>query len=283
MDLRLLRYYVAVAEELHFGRAATRLHMTQPPLSRAIKQLETDLGTLLLHRSPTGVSLTPAGEALYAEACTLLDQADQARARVTSIAATAEITIGTLGDSVEQAGARFAAAVRAQHPAVRFQIREADFTDPTAGLRAGLVDFALTRGPFADDGITTLVLRSDPVNVVLRADDPLAQYDQLKLSDLVDRSWCRLPEATDPSWRRYWSGNQEREGPIVRTVHECLQAILWNGCIGLAPLTHALPDGVIGVPVLDLPPSHLVAAWNSDNPSPLIRSFARIAAALYQP
>jgi hypothetical protein len=68
----------------------------------------------------------------------------------------------------------------------------------------------------------------------------------------------------------------------VRTVHECLQAILWNGSIGLAPLTHALPDGVIGVPLLDLPPSHLVAAWNSDNPSPLIRSFARIAAALYK-
>ena len=68
MDLRSLRYFVAVAEERHFGRAAARLHMTQPPLSRAIKQLETDVGALLVHRSPGGVTLTPAGTTLYDEA-----------------------------------------------------------------------------------------------------------------------------------------------------------------------------------------------------------------------
>src|SRR5437867_9551262 len=96
MDLRSLRYFVAVADELHFGRAAARLHMTQPPLSRAIKQLETDLGCVLLHRSPTGVALTPAGASLYDEARTLLAQADQVRARVAAAAGTATITIGTL-------------------------------------------------------------------------------------------------------------------------------------------------------------------------------------------
>ncbi len=75
MDLRSLRYFVAVAEERHFGRAAGRLHMTQPPLSRAIKQLENDVGALLMHRSPAGVTLTPAGTALYDEARALLEQA----------------------------------------------------------------------------------------------------------------------------------------------------------------------------------------------------------------
>lgn len=84
MDLRSLRYFVAVAEERHFGRAAARLHMTQPPLSRAIKQLETDVGAVLLRRSPAGVTLTPAGSALYEEALALLEQAEHARDRVTA-------------------------------------------------------------------------------------------------------------------------------------------------------------------------------------------------------
>ena len=103
MDLRSLRYFVAVADERHFGRAAARLHMTQPPLSRAIKQLETDLGALLLHRSPAGVTLTAAGTALYDEARTLLEQAEHARARVAAAAGTATFTVGLLADHAEEA------------------------------------------------------------------------------------------------------------------------------------------------------------------------------------
>jgi DNA-binding transcriptional LysR family regulator len=144
MDLRLLRYFVAIAEERHFGRAAARLHMTQPPLSRAIRQLEADLGAVLLRRSSAGVTLTAAGTLLYDEARTLLEQADQARARVAA-AGSATITVGTLADSAEEAGTRLAAAFRQRNPGVRVRIREADFTDPTAGLRAGLADVALTR------------------------------------------------------------------------------------------------------------------------------------------
>ncbi|WP_433512476.1 LysR family transcriptional regulator [Nonomuraea sp. CA-143628] len=285
MDLRTLRYFVAVAEELHFGRAAVRLHMTQPPLSRAIKQLETDLGAVLLHRSPTGVSLTPAGAALYEEARTLLEQADQARARVAAAAGTPTMTIGTLGDSAEQAGTQLAAAFRQRHPGLNVRIREADFTDPTTGLRSGLVDVALTRAPFDETGITTHVLRSDPVGVVLRADDPLAGRDRLCLNDLADRRWFQLPEGIDPVWRAFWSHPMGlgQDGPVVRTVHECMQAVLWNGTVGLTTLTHALPEGLVAVPLLDMPPSRLVVAWNSSDSSPLIRSFRQIAAAVYRP
>ncbi|MCA2225623.1 LysR family transcriptional regulator [Nonomuraea aurantiaca] len=285
MDLRTLRYFVAVAEELHFGRAAVRLHMTQPPLSRAIKQLETDLGAVLLHRSSTGVSLTPAGAALYDEARTLLEQADQARTRVAAAAGTATITIGTLADSAEQAGTHLAAAFRRRHPGSHVRIREADFTDPTTGLRSGLVDVALTRAPFDETGITTHVLRSDPVGAVLRADDPLAGRDHLRLNDLADRRWFQLPEGTDPVWRAFWTHPMGlgQDGPVVRTVHECLQAVLWNGTVGLTTLAHALPEGLVAVPLLDMPPSRLVVAWNSTDASPLIRSFTQIAAAVYRP
>jgi DNA-binding transcriptional LysR family regulator len=278
MDLRELRYFVVIAEELHFGRAAARLHMTQPPLSRAIKRLETDLGCELLHRSSQGVALTVAGSTLRDEARTLLAQADHARARVAAAAGTATITVGTLAE----VGNQLAAAYREHHPGVHVRIREADFTDPTAGLRAGLVDVALTRAPFDDTGISIHVLRTDPVGVVLRTDDPLADRVSLKLNDLADRRWFQLPDGIDPVWRAYWHGDHP-DGPVVRTVHECLQAVLWNGTVGLTPLAHALPEGLTSVLLTDMPPSSLVVAWAGTDPSPLIRSFVRIAAAVYRP
>src|SRR6476661_262282 len=134
--------------------------MSQPPLSRAIKKLEADLGVVLLHRSATGVTLTAAGKLLYDEARALLEQADQARARVAAADAST-LTVGTIADSAEETGTRLAAAFRRQHPGVDVRIREADFTDPTAGVRAGLADVAITRTPFERTGITTLVLRSN--------------------------------------------------------------------------------------------------------------------------
>ncbi|WP_030672642.1 LysR family transcriptional regulator [Streptomyces rimosus] len=284
MELRVLRYFVAVAEERHFGRAAARLHMTQPPLSRAIRRLEADLGCTLLDRSPTGVSLTAAGAALLDEAGTLLAQADRARVRVAAAAGTATLAVGTLADSVEEAGTCLAAAYRDRHPHVCIRIREADLSDPTAGLRAGLVDVALTRAPFEDSGLTTRVLRSDPVGVVLRPDDPLAGRDSLSIDELADRRWFRLPEGTDPVWNAYWArrpGTAHGEGPVVRTVHECLQSVLWSGTVGLAPLVRSLPGGLTVVPLTDMPPSPLVIAWRSGDTSPLVRSFARIAAELW--
>nr|CTQ90250.1 FIG01104711: hypothetical protein [Kibdelosporangium sp. MJ126-NF4] len=277
----MLRYFLAVADERHFGRAATRLHMTQPPLSRAIRQLETDLGVTLLHRSATGVELTVAGQTLYQEASSLLDQADQVRTRVMASAGAVTLTVGVLGDSASAVSARLASAFRDRHPGVPIRFREADFADPTTGLRTGTVDVALTRTPFDETGISTRVLRSDPVGVVLRADDPLAGRGPLRLADLVDRPWFQLPDGTDPAWRTYWNGmtpvGQRPAGPVVRTVNECMQAVLWNGYVGIAPLSHGLPDGLVCAPLTDMAPSPLVVAWLTARESPLTRSFTRIA------
>jgi DNA-binding transcriptional LysR family regulator len=282
MELRTLRYFVAVAEELHFGRAAARLHMSQPPLSRVIRQLETDVGAPLLHRSAAGVTLTPAGAALLDEARTLLDQADRVRVHVAAAAGAATITVGILGDSSDRGATRLAAAYRRRHPGVEVRIRETDLTDPTCGLRAGLVDVALTRGPFDETGLTVLELRADPVGAVLRADDPLARRDRLKLADLAGRRWFQFPDGTDPIWQSYWNGGEPREGPVVRAVQECLQAVLWNGTVGMTPLGHDPPDELTVVELIDMAPSRVVAAWNEGDANPLIRSFVQIATAAYR-
>ncbi|GGM14021.1 LysR family transcriptional regulator [Streptomyces fumigatiscleroticus] len=282
MELRTLRYFVAVAEELHFGRAAARLHMSQPPLSRAIKQLETEVGALLFARSPAGVTLTPAGAVLLDEARALLDQADRVRARVTAAAGAATLTVGILGDSTDPGATRLAAAYRRSHPGIDIRIRDTDLTDPTCGLRAGGVDVALTRAPFNETALTVRELRSDPVGAVLRADDPLVRRDRLCLADLADRRWFRFPEGTDPVWQSYWNGGEPRVGPVVRVVQECLHAVLWNGAVGLAPLGHDLPAGLAVVPLADMEPSRVVAVWNEGDTNPLIRSFINTATAAYR-
>jgi len=277
-----LRYFVAVAEELHFGRAATRLHMSQPPLSRAIKQLEADVGALLFARSPTGVTLTPVGTVLLDEARALLDHAERVRVRVSGAAGAATITVGILGDGTDPGASRLAAAYRRKHPGIDVVVRDTDLTDPTCGLRAGLVDVALTRAPFDETALTVRALRADPVGVVLRADDPLARHDRLRLAELDDRRWFRFPQGTDPAWQAYWNGGKPREGPVVRAVQECLQAVLWNGTVGLAPLGHDLPPELAVVPLTDMAPSRVVAAWNEDDTNPLIRSFVDVATAAYR-
>ncbi|MFF7610236.1 LysR substrate-binding domain-containing protein [Streptomyces parvulus] len=282
MELRTLRYFVAVAEELHFGRAAARLCMSQPPLSRAIKQLEADLGASLFERSPTGVALTQPGATLLTEARALLDRADQVRVRVAAAAGASVLTVGMLGDGADRGAQRLAAAHRRRHPEVEVRIREADLTDPTCGLRAGLVDVALTRAPFDETGLAVHELRADPVGAVLRADDPLAGRDRLALADLAGRRWFQFPEGTDRSWRSYWNGGEPREGPIVRGVAECVQAVLWSGTVGMAPLGHDLSRELAVVPLTDMAPSRVVVAWPEGHASPLLQSFVRMATAAYR-
>jgi DNA-binding transcriptional LysR family regulator len=122
--------------------------------------------------------------------------------------------------------------------------------------------------------------------VVLRADDPLARRDRLHLAELDGRQWFQLPEGTDRLWRAYWNGGRPggpfRDGPVVRTIHECLQGTLWNGTVGVTLLEHALPDGLVAVALADMPPSPLVLAWNEGVGSPLVRSFTDITAESYR-
>ncbi|MFE9629472.1 LysR family transcriptional regulator [Streptomyces sp. NPDC006463] len=278
MDLRALHCFIAVAEEGHFGRAAVRLHLAQPPLSRRIRELEADLGCRLFDRIPTGARLTPAGEVLLAEARDLLERAERARERVRGAEADRVLVLGTVAGAGVEVGPAALAALRRNRPGVRVRLREAPVTDPTAGLREGRVDLALTRLPFDTTGLTVRQLGEEPVVAAVPADDPLAARPSLRVAELAGRPRFRLPTGTDGRWRAYWlAAEEDVPGPVVASVEECLHAVLWEGAVGLLPagavLRHARP-GIAFVPVDGYPPSRVVTARRAAVTDPLVDALA---------
>ena len=103
-----------------------------------------------------------------------------------------------------------------------------------------------------------------------------------QLADLADRKWFQFPKGTDPLWQSYWNGGVPREGPVVRAVLECQQAVLWNGTVGIAPIGHDPTAELTVVPLVDMAPSRVVVAWNKNDANPLIGPFVEIATTAYR-
>ena len=187
MELRHLRYFRAVAEELHFGRAAERLHIAQPPLSQQIRQLERELEVSLFTRSTRRVELTAAGEAYLKRAVAVLDAVDDAgqQARRISQGVEGHLTIGCVGSATYSVLPRLVRALRDELPHVEIGIR-GEMLAPAQldALRAGDVDIALLRPPVDDVAIRVEVLRRDRLIAALPAEHPLAQRDLLRVGDL---------------------------------------------------------------------------------------------------
>lgn len=189
MDLRHLRYFVAVAEELHFGRAAERLNMAQPPLSQAIRRLESELGVDLLHRTTRKVDLTDAGRGYLARARRILGEVDEAahEARRVAAGAVGHLALGCVGSATYSLLPALSRGLRRELPGVDFSFRgEMLVPDQAAALRAGEIDVALLRPPIADLSLTVLPLRRDRLVVALPDDHPLAALRQVGVADLAD-------------------------------------------------------------------------------------------------
>ncbi|SDG04147.1 DNA-binding transcriptional regulator, LysR family [Lentzea fradiae] len=189
MDLRQLRYFVAVAEECHFGRAAARLHMAQPPLSQQIRTLEDDLGVQLLRRTTRRVELTEAGAAYLDRARKILAAVDDAghEARRVAAGSVGRLAIGCVGSATYSLLPALARGLSAELPGVDFAFRgEMLVPDQVRALRSGDIDIALLRPPVADTTIAMKVLRRDRLVAALPSDHALASRRRLSVAKLRD-------------------------------------------------------------------------------------------------
>src|SRR6266700_1800948 len=221
-ELRQLRYFVAVAEELNFTRAAQRLLMTQQPLSAAIRQLESDLGVQLFERTTRKVELTRAGEALLGEARELLRRADGAAERARRAASgSTTLCVGVNSAAYGDVAAAILEAYRARHADVQLEVRTYEVTAPAAGLADGSVDVAVVREPVVAPAVRTAVIGEEPRVFVISTSNPLATSDELSVAETFAVPWIAARRATDgcdpDRWRDFWLVNPRADGstPIV--------------------------------------------------------------------
>lgn len=203
MELRHLRYFVAVAEELHFGRAAQRLGIRQPPLSQQIKALEADLGVSLFDRDSRKVRLTAAGEALFPAARDLLDAARLAE-RATRRAGrgeAGELTLGFVGSATNLLLPQALRGFRQRYPRITLRLRELTTTQQVHALKDGLLDVGLLRPPLLGaeaDGLHVQPVTAERLVAVLPDDHALARQRLVAAADLAEEPFVLFPRALGP-------------------------------------------------------------------------------------
>lgn len=201
-DLTLLRSFVAVAEELHFGRAARRLHMAQPPLSMRIKRLEDGLGVRLLERSRRHVALTEAGAFLLSRARALLSEAERARHETQRVARGEGgiLSVGYTPTATFEVLPRVLAALRKSRPDLRLELREMASPAQPEALRAGRIELGFACGPLQSEGVEEERLRDEALVLALPARHPLAKDRSVPVAALAALPFVLVRPDIEPAW-----------------------------------------------------------------------------------
>jgi DNA-binding transcriptional LysR family regulator len=285
VHLRDLRYFVAVAEELNFTRAARRLHLSQPALSKQIQGLETALHARLLERNRREVKLTGAGDALLASARSLLESWDDISAVVTEAAArdARVLRVGTLTSIgralypgvIDQFGAR--------QPGWRVELRSFAWGDPTAGLRDRVTDAAFLWLPIDADDISYEILVTERRVIALSTKHPLAGRASVTFAEIAGEALLALPESAGPL-RDFWLAMDQRGGRPAKIAAEVTTADETYEIVAAGAAAHLMAEGnaaiyarpgITSVPVEGLGPAHLSIAWRRDDQRAPVKAFVQ--------
>ena len=286
VELRELRYFIAVAEELNFTRAAARLGLGQPPLSAAIGKLERKLGVRLLERTSRRVTLTPAGAVLLEQGRIAVEAAGAAverarRAGTGPSRLTVAVKPGTGTDLLQKIMHRCAQDPRV--PEVRLLFGHPG--GPAAAVRGGAADVAILRAPFDQRGLDTELLLTEPRVAALPVSHQLAGRTELRRADLAGEPMPRWAGPPDPAAASYWTGGspcaESPPGPEINDVSQLLDAVALGNAVAYVPVSLAgqyrSAAGLVFLPVTDLSPSDVLVAWPDTSRSRAVAGFVRAA------
>ncbi|MER7005915.1 LysR substrate-binding domain-containing protein [Dactylosporangium sp. NPDC000555] len=282
--VRDLRYFAAVAEELSFTRAARRLHISQPALSKQIAQLEAALRARLFDRSRRAIAITPAGAALLPHARAVLEEWDRGRRAVAAAVSTSDsaLRVGfqtSIGRGLIPAVTRRLAR---ELPGWRLAFRQIPWTDPSAGLAAAEVDVAVAWLPVPADGtLSWRVVTVEERWVALPLGHRLARRRRVPFAELAGEPFVALPASAGPL-REFWLAEEHRSAPArvavtAETADETFEAVASGHGVALLAAGNAeiyQRDDVVFRPVSGLSPSRLAVVWRTGDDREAVRLFA---------
>ncbi len=293
LELRQLRYFVAVAEELHFGRAALRLHMTQPPLSQTIQALESALGTALFARTNRSVALTPAGHALLPEARRLLLQAEglPALARRAAAGETGRLALAFVSTADYSVLPALLRQFREAYPAVAIELREATSDVQQEDLLEGRIDAGLLIPPLSDKSADALHYRpvlAEPLVAALPQGLPVARgKSPLQLGRLRDQPLIVFPRHIAPGLHDAIMAAFHDAGVTPRIAQEAIQMQTIVGLVSAGMGIALVPQSVSNLrrPGVEyralagkVPVVETGLAWRRDNAQPVLQAFVELIA-----
>jgi DNA-binding transcriptional LysR family regulator len=284
VELRQLRYFVAVAEELHFRRAAARLHVSQPPLSQQIRALEAEMGCTLLARTRRRVELTPSGAAFLRDARALLADLGGAVATARAIAAgqTGRLRVGFVGSALLSVVPGIVHRFREARPGVEVELRERPTVEGLRGVLDGTVDVGLVRAPIEDAAELRCVsvLRERTV-AALPANHELARLRRIPLRRLAAEPLVLFPRDQAPGFHDLLMRSLAASGVHPHVVQYAPETLTIVGLVaagigvslGAESVARLALDGVTYRPVIGAPDAELLAVARADDDSPLVAAF----------
>lgn len=291
VDLRQLRYFIAVAEELHFTRAAERLHLDQPTLSRQIRRLEGSLGVKLLDRTTRNVTLTRAGIAFLDKAREVIEAANSAvSAAVDAGGGSGVLRVGMMVQAAEPLRSKAFNLFEERHLDVELRPMSYPFIDPACGLESGETDVAFVWLPIEHPEIETERLFEEPRYFIVSKNHRLAGRRAIRREDVEDESFFTWPKswglsATTMTWGDFFQLQPKLDGTRrvsrahVRDDEEWLDALVRGRAISTAPAsfkTYAPWPGITFIPAQGIDPAVVAIAWRRDKNNTQVDNFLEI-------